>query len=108
MPKLLLISSLQTWIARDNDMKRMGKLLTDEELLENYRMRCSEKEFAIFKRDFEQSRIAIMDLLNQMTPDMLGGIAKNDAEKQIIRRYNRMCRHLNKMRAKMERLSWCL
>ena len=86
----------------------MGKLLTDEELLENYRMRCSEKEFELFRKDFEQSKINLMLLWSQMTPDMFGGIANTDEEKQIIKRYNKMCRHVDKLRGKMERLSWCL
>lgn len=59
----------------------MARMLTDDELLENYKMRCSEKEYNIFVRDFEQSKIAMRDIVEQMTPDMLSGIAKNDVEK---------------------------
>ena len=88
-------------------MRRMGYTMTDEELLENYKLHCaSQKEFNIFERDYNQSKIAMKELVEQMTPEMLQGVAKDEHEKHVIRRYNRMCRHLNGMQDTLLRAIW--
>lgn len=89
-------------------MNKMGRMLTDDELLEKLSYHCSEKEYNIFVDDFNKTKMALKETTEQMSEQMLNGIAQNEEEKKTIKAYNKLCRHHAKLRGRLERLSWCL
>lgn len=89
-------------------MSRMTYTSTDEELLELLSHCCTKKEYNIFVEDLNRTKNEMKDIIKKMSADMLGGLAQNEEEKETIKTYNKLCRHYNKLRFRLERSTYCL
>lgn len=76
---------------------KLARQLTLEELLEIHKLRSTEKEHKAFSEDVYQTLADLEETKKLMTNDMLQGISSTNEEKLIIKRYNKICRHYNKL-----------
>lgn len=89
-------------------MNRMSGTFTTEYLLYRYRLSHGERDYELFVADINKTIEELDEVRKSMTEPMYQGIANNEQERNIIKQYNKIMRHYDKLIKTLIRLAWCL
>lgn len=59
-----------------------------------------------FRRDFEKTKADIEALRPYLTKEMLSGQANDDTERKLIKQYNKLLNHFNKLKQEITRKAY--
>lgn len=77
-----------------------------EQIMSNTYYWSSSKAQINFRSDFEKTKADLAELRPRLTKEMLSGQCKDEAEQKLIKQYNKVLGHYNKLKAEITRKAY--